>query len=345
MVQYRYARGADEKIVDASQLANVEKGENWVFSCLGCNQPLVAKVHGNHKAPHFAHRADTTCSDETYLHQLGKMVFFEEFKKCRASSQPFEIELSYPLFCRKYECELQGSCRIEGSHVRSHDLAALCDDIQMEYPDGSFIPDLLLQDTRNGRLKIYVEIAVTHFLSENKKRSGERIIEIPIDSEADIAKIKSHRLTAQNCRFVNFTTESQSVTDSQCRCHDRLAYAFIVYDSGKSFLEESTLAGLVALRRRRQEVIRYFKLIVMRRDREYLPSRGNSFQRAVLEANKEGFPLRNCYLCRYQGDNFNGDNAQPIYCKHLKSTFGSNHAVNCKHFMLKTDDSCDMPRL
>lgn len=345
MVQYRYARSVAGGIVDASQLAKVERSPDWSFICLGCDQPLVAKVHGRDHAPHFAHRADATCCDETYLHHLGKKVFFEEFTKCRVSGLPFEIELSYPLFCRKYECDLQGPCRIDGSHVRSHDLATLCDDIQMEYPDGSFIPDLLLRDTRGRRLKIFVEIAVTHFLSENKKRSGERIIEIPIDSEADVAKIRSHRLTAQNCRFVNFTTESQSLTDSQCRCHDRLAYAFIVYNSGKSFLEESTLAALVALRRRRQETIRYFKLLVMSPDRGFLPSRGNAFQRAVLEASKEGFPLRNCYLCRYQGDNFNGDNAQPIYCKHLKLRCGSNHAVECQAFRLRNDSSSEMPRL
>lgn len=345
MVQYRYARGADEKIVDASQLARVEKSDDWNFICLGCNQPLVAKVHGNHKAPHFAHRADTTCSDETYLHQLGKMVFFEEFKKCRASSQPFEIELSYPLFCRKYECELQRPCRIEGLHVKSHDLATLCDDIQVECPEGSFIPDLLLRDTRGKRLKIFVEIAVTHFLSESKECSGERIIEIPIDCEADVAKIRSHRLTSQNCRFVNFATESQSLTDAQCRCHDRLAYAFIVYNSGKSFLEHSTLAAISALRRRRQNTISYFKLTATTREADHLPSRGNAFQRAVLEARKEGFPLRNCYLCRYQGDNFNGDNSRPVYCKYLKVRCGSNHAVECKAFRLRDDSSSDMPRL
>lgn len=346
MVQYRYAKSSEGRVVDASELAKARRDATWKFICFGCNRPLVAKVHGQHKTAHFAHAADATCSDETYLHHLGKKVFVEEFTKCRAEGLPFEIELSYPQFCRKYEDDVGWPCQMSTIQVKTHNLASIFNDIQEETRDGSFIPDLMLIDTDRTHTKVYVEIAVTHFLSEKKERSGHRIIEIPLESEEDVSKIRSHRLTEKNCRFVHFSTEAQSVTDSECSCQNCPAYGLIVWDSGKAVLEKSTLGGIIAKRRRNQEKILYFRLTsVERHGRTYLPPPGDAFRNAVLQARKDGFALRNCYLCRYQGANFNGDPSRPIYCKYLKIRCGSNHAVECHAFKLTTSSPDDMPRM
>ena len=200
---------------------------------------------------------------------------------------------------------------------------------------GDFVPDLLLTDERRPNLKVFVEIAVTHFLSIKKERSSERIIEIQIDSEADLQKIYCRRLTEETCRFVNFITDAE-VTDSECVCTDRSAAAFFVWESGKCAIDKSTLGALVSKRRRFADRIMYFRLIdVGQSESHHFSSEGHVFCKAVQQAYADGCPLKNCYLCRYQGDNFNGDSGLSVFCKYFKKACSSNEALSCSKFWLQ----------
>lgn len=337
MVQYRFAKQPDGSVTDALELAGMELAKSD-FLCLGCELPLVAKVNGSMRRPHFAHHPGTTCSPETYLHQLGKKVFAEVFSECVRTGEPFEIELQHPLVCRRFENFLGSACVQKGTRSKTYDLTSYFNCVITEQRDGQFIPDLLLTSDSKPSNKVYVEIAVTHFLSETKENSAERIIEIPLESEDDLEHIRSRCLTENNAHFRNFTTESQSFVDADCRCADRPCYAFFIYDSGKCVLDRSTLAGLLSKRHKLGDKVQYFQLIDCRDSGfdNFLPDPGSRFREAVEKAWQNGFPLKNCYLCRYQGDNFAGGTARPIYCKCLKKTCNSNEAVTCEAFRRPT---------
>ena len=59
---------------------------------------------------------------------------------------------------------------------------------------------------------------------------------------------------------------------------------------------------------------------------------GEAFIQLIYEANERGFPVRNCYLCKYQGRNWSLDSDDPIFCKITKTTCGSNAAADCTYF-------------
>ena len=325
MVQYRFARTNDDSIADAQGLAGQDVTGSE-FHCLGCDKVLIPKVNGALREPHFAHHPGTICSPETYLHRLGKQVFAEVYGECLATGKSFEIELRYSLICRRFESLAGSPCFTNRYHAKTHDLTAHFNQIRLEKRDGEFVPDLLLTSDTNPQRRIYVEIAVTHFMSERKEKSGERVIEIPLETEESLDRIKSRKLTPDTARFVNFVSESQSLVDSECNCAELPGYAFIVYDSGRCVLDKSTISDLASKRQKHSDKIRYFRFFDLR-DRlfaEYFFSPGMLFREAVEQAHKDG----------YQGDNYAGDPERPIFCRCFKKTCGSNAAVECEAFRL-----------
>ena len=76
MAKYLYAlEKATDLVVSAESLAGSEVLKK--YQCIGCEGELIAKVNGAVMQPHFAHKAAQECSGETYLHKLGKKIFFE----------------------------------------------------------------------------------------------------------------------------------------------------------------------------------------------------------------------------------------------------------------------------
>lgn len=340
MVQHRYAHDLNRQIVDAQELAKAEGFDRHGLSCIACEKRLIAKVSGTRVQPHFAHYPGTTCNSETYLHKLAKQIFANTFRECVATGEPFEIELLHPIVCRRFEDHIGSPCITEKVLAKTYDLTSYYNEVLIEPRDGSFIPDLLLFNRDRPKQRVYIEIAVTHFLSEPKEQSTERIVEIPIDREEDLDVITCRRLTGETARFVNFQTESQPLTESECACATHNAIAFIVYASGRCYLETGKLNGLISFRAKRSEKIKYFRLMFTNEDwsgknRQHVGHR--TFRDCVIQARIDGFPLKNCYLCRFGGDNFNGEPGKPIYCKHFRKTFASNEAVECKSFWLLED--------
>ena len=166
MVQYLYAVTEDKQIVSAIDLAGHTITEK--YTCISCENELTAKVNGKKLAPHFAHKIQIECNGETYLHKLAKLTFYNTYIKCINDGKPYTIELKQTKECRKYKSLLFKNCNL-GEFEKKHNLINYYSNIVMEKRDGEFIPDLLLSSNKNPKDKIYIEIAVTHFLSEKKR--------------------------------------------------------------------------------------------------------------------------------------------------------------------------------
>jgi hypothetical protein len=59
---------------------------------------------------------------------------------------------------------------------------------------------------------------------------------------------------------------------------------------------------------------------------------GSLYIKLVEEAHEKGVPIRNCYLCKYHGQNRAKNTTEPIFCKFFKKTCGSNKAVTCQYY-------------
>jgi hypothetical protein len=225
MPRYRYALDGSSRLIDVTALPSRGPERAGPFACVSCGQPLIAKTAARLREKHFAHKAaQPGCNFETYLHKLAKEAFKEAFERCRRSGQPFEVELPRPVRCASPTAPAapaQGVCPKEYTVRRWDDLTRLYDTARLEYPDGRFVPDLLLTDSSGHSPKLYVEIHVTHAVSQEKIASGIGILEIRVATEEDVLPIREARLASDVARAYNLAPEPVADAAHACRC-DRI---------------------------------------------------------------------------------------------------------------------------
>jgi hypothetical protein len=188
-MKYRYAWSETQQLVDILSLP--ESDLRIKYACLSCGQALTPK-RGNIRVWHFAHRPQAVCSRETYLHVLGKQAFLQTYQACLKASRPFTLQIyQYP--CWKPYAYLPGITSVCGEpRLRSYDLTAYYQQIELETKVGDFIPDLTL----TGEMGVmFIEIAVTHQMGLAKQHSDYRILELQLKNEADVLPIYAGLLT------------------------------------------------------------------------------------------------------------------------------------------------------
>ena len=336
MAQYRFAYTRQHTIIDIQDVAFDQTERDGPYTCVGCEQPVIAKIKGDKRVKHFAHKARVTCNEETYLHRLAKHTFYREYQLCLDTNTPYYIALNYERTCANLHMIRGLKCTI-GTLTKKHDLTVYFDGIKLETRDGQFIPDVLIYSTKKPDEHIYIEIAVTHFLSQEKRESAHRIIEIPIEAETDIERLRSRYLTEDDATFINFLRESSTIPDAECRCSNQQFLYFIVYESGKVFMDNDSWRTIQAKHKKLADKIHYFKIHPHPVMDGVIDYKG-AFFRFLREAHHQGFRIKNCALCRYAGRSWDDLSDQPIFCRKKREACQSNAAVACPHFWLLPDD-------
>lgn len=323
---YQYAYDEAGSLVDVLHLPE-NRADLGCYTCIGCGQPLVAKTKGVHRAKHFAHRVVTpTCTEETYLHKLAKRVFWEEYQACLATQQPYTIDLTHSKQCARFT-DILGAPVCWRSLTLTDDLTLYYDRIALEQRDGCFVPDLLLQSTADPTRKLYIEIAVTHAVTEQKVASGQRMIEIAITCEEEIEILRQRHLTRSNARFYNFI--QKPITNGECLCAAEMHHCLLIYTSGKSYLMSGTLAEIAQKQHQVAGRLLHYQVV---RDPDDVRGRGYVFVELVEAAYRQGIAVHNCFVCCYAGENWSAYDNSPIYCRLYRKRCGSNEAVTCKGF-------------
>lgn len=180
-IKYQYAQ-LDKSIVDISSVTECDR--KLRFTCLGCGRSLIP-VLGDRVERHFRHKTELACSGETYLHNLAKNRFYDDYSKCLEQKNPFLIHVLQQSKCTFYE-ENAGEGKPCGTETPEFlDLTKwFSEPPLLESRYENFIPDVLLR-SRKG-VPLFVEIKVSHACSQEKIDSGHRIIEIEINSVDDI---------------------------------------------------------------------------------------------------------------------------------------------------------------
>lgn len=259
------------------------------------------------------------------------------------------VSISTPKHCERFKQIISCFSRLPESQ-HEYDLTRYYPDIDVETREGNFIPDIILRSKARPDDMAFVEIAVTHFLSEAKSSSGHRIIEIPVASEDQISVIRSRRLTSSDALFVGFAPSPALATNDECLCASKQIYCFYVFKSGKSFMERAPVAAIQANLERQRNAIIYYNIFretqIYHLHEEDEPGsidvglfdlrRGSLFVEQVLLAASRRVPIRNCFLCKYHGDNWDGESSHSIYCRTYRKACGSNEASTCDRYRLST---------
>lgn len=171
---------------------NDVKGRKLEYTCPHCHQPVIPRM-GEKNEWHFAHKG-RPCKYDNYIHTLAKIRIRDWFN----SSKEFKIQfdMSDLKQCPKYDkCEIKhkpGYCSDSSFNVvhKAFDLKKNYGSAQLEKSytkDGkTFVADILCPCLKNGLDPLFIEIYVTHPVTEDKKNSGLKIIELRIKTEQDI---------------------------------------------------------------------------------------------------------------------------------------------------------------
>lgn len=332
MIKYKFAKDENEKLIDIDSL-NVGNRVISQFYCIGCGNELIARL-GKIKVHHFAHKMVVSCSGETYLHLLGKQLFFENYSECLKSKRSFTIEIYQNRTCNHFENELSVKCKLP-TVTTKFDLTHYFDKISIETRESSFIPDIMLT-SKNGQDKIFIEIAVTHHSTAEKLNSNYRIIELDVENEDDFEPIKRKYLsiTNSNIKFKNF--KSNEIITSICDGNCKIDYNFFTVDTeGRCILKQRNLRQIKnQLAKEMGGIVKYE--ISKNNGRNY----SDIFKKGVATFSKQNIMVKNCFVCRYHAENnswqyFEDTTGVPIFCKFLKIKCNSNQAVSCGYFKLE----------
>ena len=319
-VKYQYATNSESDLVWIGDLPKTQEARNAIYICISCEKELLP-VMGEKRQRHFRHVVAKGCSLETYLHKLGKELFFQRYQECLESGSPFEIELVTKRVCQTCEEEFNLSCSLKPGTIQ-YDLTKKFPLISLEQADEGFIPDLLLSNEQGE--KIYIEIAVSHKASERKREAGARIIEIDVASEEDLAVIQDRKLSqsSEQVKFYNFRPQVKTCRINSLFCKEN-HYFFILKNDGAAFIMNGTVQKL------RQRIGRGDVSFSKR-----VPCDGSGIYIIAVEAAHHAKRLiRNCYLCRYHAENlYRKEGEGPIFCKFLKQKYTSTQAVRCEYY-------------
>lgn len=325
-IKYQYALDSSGRTINVECLQPSKEVREATFICLSCEN-IVIPVLGEKRRKHFRHKADISCSPETYLHKLAKLTFYEVYNSCLQNNEPFWIEFEVTQICDYYAKDFLRKCEW-GKVISKFDLTQYFKTIRLECREDSFIPDLLLLSNKNK--KLFIEIAVTHQSTHEKINSAYRIIEIAINDEKDISIISDRFLKeSQNTAFYNF---ERKIVDNFCHSsciHGIKPYdkclleddVFIIYKSGKSIITRKSIGEL------EKGNVSYYERVNKTNVRA-----DKLFKIKVIEAYLNNRPIKNCYLCRYHAKNNRYDEYNPVFCKFFLKTCNSNQAAKCRYY-------------
>jgi hypothetical protein len=228
-MKYQYATDSSGKLVNISTV--VKDGyHDEKYYCLDCKQELIPKL-GDIRIHHFAHKNDSLhCSKETYLHELGKKIFYDTYLQCLNSNEPFYINAIVSPTCI-YNGLIQKNCHTSG--VVKINLISIFDKIECEKDRGQFRPDITLFNDKNDC--VFIEIAVTHPCDDAKIKSGNRIIEIKMNEETDVDVIENKMLSYENSQIIFYNFNNVGVVvQPMCRNDNSMVDYTVILRDGRA---------------------------------------------------------------------------------------------------------------
>lgn len=225
------------------------------FYCPHCHNEMYA-TFGEVQLPHFRHNGDK-CQHSKYLHDLAEHVFYEEYSKCLDNGWPFFLELRIPTPCNK-ACVLKKYADCKEHYIQktvdlTKEYTLISLETRVDIDDRYRRPDILLESLDGKQL--WVEIWVSHETEEDKRKDG-RIIEIKIETEKDLEKIRQHKIVqseGEDLAVRIFSIETDGADDL---FEDEESISSIKYPCEKYFCFEVGTGGAKA------EVIDYIRTTV-----------------------------------------------------------------------------------
>lgn len=236
-IKYHYALDEAWTLISVEDVCLEDRNKHR-YTCLGCGAEMILKA-GKVKARHFAHKINTEhCGVETYLHKLAKRIVKRKFE----SGGKFEIE-----HIQTVRCTDAGTCPFfieslcKDDVCKSFDLRKFYDICEEEKSIDGYVADILLSDSTGKYSEpVLIEVHVSHKSTEQKIRSGQKIIEIKVSDEEDVNALSDGSFRESryyrdegNIHFFGFKRDAVKLEPLSCRYISK----FILFESGKTFVQ------------------------------------------------------------------------------------------------------------
>ena len=224
---YRLTYALDQ----TGQLVNVDDvpvGNRCGCFCPACKEPLIAKNQGTKRKHHFAHQSGTECeyAVESMLHILAK----EKIREAFLSKSEFWIEFEYKSYCiNNKECKFIRYSECCERKTRRFNIKQYYDSCEQEirYDNINRRSDLkIFSSTNPQRTPIYLEFCVTHASNRNKLHSGNKIIEICIESVDDVLHLVENGIIESNIYNSEEYEDLEEFDDFEINLQDIIFYGF-----------------------------------------------------------------------------------------------------------------------
>lgn len=319
--KYRYARDSIGKLIDVHALDDSTRRSYAPYKCIGCGNELTPVLPTTDRVKHFKHKVDQNCSPETYLHHVGKNLFYDEYRRCLDEKLPFTYAFSTEAECTHYEDKLGVTCNCDQGVA--HDLTKVFDQIELEKRSDSFQPDIRLFSSTTDH-QMFIEIAVTHPCDQKKIESGVRIIEIKLQQETDLKCIEKHYLSEENEIITTYNMQKKPLKGDFCHGEcDKFLYMVSV-DRKFHKVKELTIRPW-----KYDEKYNLFHIISMWDDTASVMKRRlvDKIRELKYELNED---FKDCYLCQHHSFT---SGSHYVRCEEHSIFFGSNQSSTCKKYL------------
>ncbi len=318
-IKYKYALNEQGRVVSIRQ-AFLERNDNHKYFCLGCGSKMIPRL-GDVRTWHFAHSGDdVSCSQETYIHKLAKRLIKDKFE--RESS--FEVGYYKEKKCSDIQsCPFAKSEECKAYELETFDLKKYYDTCDEEKQIGEYVADLLFTlSSKPERDPILIEIFVSHECTQQKKKSGHRIIEIHLKTEEDILKLLSapivenpnrnlgHHEGVDTIGFAKFYNFKKQTLASE-RLGLRSIPRFYLFSSGKAYvsnMDEFKSCQKVNIKDNDKAI---FEVSF---DSSYLGEH-SIYEYGYALAQQMGIQLKTCHFCKFHRNGYDRPlGLSPIFC-------------------------------
>lgn len=319
-VQFHFAANEANELVHIDSVTSENRHEHK-YHCIECGEEMIPRL-GDVNSHHFAHKSGNETCGETYLHRLGKILL----------KQKFELS-SFPIsYMRNAKCLQSASCPFykeeicHGDIYENFDLCRYYDTCIEEQTIKNFRADLLLTHSKKSeREPVLLEIFVTHKSTEQKKNSGQKIIELRVKDDIELRNLIDNCLKESDAVvFYGFGRKASK----DVQLSNRAIHHFCLFKSGATYATNYDDTPSCDERAGNRNAI--FELAM---DCDYL-GEVNIYDFGLAYAVKEGLQFKNCRICKYSSTR-----DYPMYCK-MSRKFGTppypdqKYASNCQYYVL-----------
>ncbi len=325
---------------------DVPNGNACECICPACGEPLMAKNQGTIRKHHFAHQSGAECeyAYESMLHLLAK----EKVRVAFLNGKSFKMEYECRSYCQnEKDCHFWRNGECYTKTRKSFNLKDYYDSCEQELPYNTNRrrSDLkIFSSTHPKRKPIYIEFCVTHASDKEKLHSGDKIIEIKLESERDVTNIVENGFIEPESHYGRLDIEEQqdAVTfygfekridyNDNSMCQEIEFVRHVLYSSGKTRCYQDCCKCRNLTKSSRNSLMEIaFHTSVSLGIYEYAKYIGFS-----------KYPIPNCIVCKNYVDSYVGMDKLCRLYKHLQINRFEKHdtsrAKSCLRFSVDQED-------